>query len=127
MRPSAAAEEDPVADQPDDSNDPIAWRGVAQDTPVRSSEGEEVGTLSDMLGSDQEDIFHGIVVHLGRVGRHVFVAADDVTLMTRSHVDVSHTSAELHALPEHDEERQFDLGMVGFFRRHVGWKREKDR
>jgi hypothetical protein len=61
------------------------------------------------------------------VGRHVFVAADDVTLMTRSHVDVSHTSAELHALPEHDEERQFDLGMVGFFRRHVGWKREKDR
>jgi hypothetical protein len=116
-----------MADESDDSNDPIAWRGVAQDTPVRSSDGEEVGTLSDMLGSDREDIFHGIVVHLGRLGHHVFVAADDVVLMTRSHVDVSQTSAELHALPEHDEERQFDLGTVGFFRKRAGWKREKDR
>jgi len=65
-----------MADETDDGEDPIAWRGVAQDTPVRTSDGEKVGTLSDMLGSDQEDIFHGIVVHLGRLGHHVFVPAD---------------------------------------------------
>ena len=110
-----------------DSDDPIAWRGVTQDTPVRTSEGETVGTLSDMLGSDQEDIFHGIVVHLGRLGHHVFVPADQVSLMTHTHVDVALTSAEIHALPKHDEERQFDLGMVGIFRKHLGWRREKDR
>jgi len=109
------------------TEDPIAWRGVLQDTPVRSSDGEEVGTLSDMLGSDREDIFHGIVVHLGRFGRHVFVAADDVTLMTRSHVDVSHTAERLHALPDHDEDQGYDLGIVGLFRRRPGWKREADR
>jgi hypothetical protein len=116
-----------MADEPNDNEDPIAWRGVIQDTPVRSSDGEQVGTLSDMLGSDREDIFHGIVVHLGRLGHHVFVPADQVALMTRSHVDVSLTSAEIHALPEHDEERQFDVGIVGFFRKHPGWVREKDR
>ncbi len=49
-----------MSDKPDDSEDPIAWRGVAQDTPVHTSDGENVGTLSDMLGSDQEDIFPGI-------------------------------------------------------------------
>ena len=116
-----------MADETDDSDQPIAWRGVTPDTPVRTSEGEEVGTLSDMLGSDQEDIFHGIVVHLGRLGHHVFVPADQVSLMTHTHVDVALTSAEIHALPKHDEERQFDLGMVGFFRKHPGWIREKDR
>jgi len=115
-----------MGDEADD-NDPIAWRGVTQDTPVITSEGERVGTLSDMLGSDQEDIFHGIVVHLGRFGHHVFVPADQVTLMTRSSVQVALTSAEIHALPKHDEERQYDLGMVGFFRKHPGWVREKDR
>ena len=116
-----------MADQTEASDQPIAWRGVLQDTAVRTSDGQSVGTLSDLLGSDREDIFHGIVVHLGRLGHHVFVAADQVSLITRSHVDVSLTSAEMHALPKHDEERQYDLGMVGFFRKHPGWVREKDR
>jgi hypothetical protein len=116
-----------MADQSDTRDDPIAWRGVAQDTAVRSSDGEAVGTLSDLLGSDREDIFHGIVVHLGRLGHRVFVSADQVRLMTRSHIDVSLTSAEIHALPKHDDERQYDVGIVGFFRKHPGWIREKDR
>jgi hypothetical protein len=114
-------------ERPVDPEQPIAWRGVLQDTPVRSSEGEQVGTISDMLGSDQEDIFHGIVVHLGRLGHQVFIPADDVTLMTPSHIDVAYTSEQLHALPVHTDERQSELGWVGLFRRHLGWKREKDR
>ena len=116
-----------MADQTEESEQPIAWRGVVQDTPVRTSDGETVGTLSDMLGSDQEDIFHGIVVHLGRFGHHVFVPADQVGLMTPSHVDVTLSSEQIHGLPKHDEVRQYDLGMVGLFRKHPGWVREKDR
>lgn len=115
------------AERPLDPEQPIAWRGVHQDTPVRSSEGEPVGTLCDMLGSDEEDIFHGIVVRLGRLGHNVFVPADDVTLMTPSHVDVAYTSDQLHALPEHTEERQSEVGWVGVVRKHLGWKSEKDR
>jgi hypothetical protein len=120
-------EEGQMSDPSIDPEQSIAWRAVAQDTPVRSADGESVGTLFDLLGSDREDIFHGIVVHLGRLGHRVFVPADQVTRITPSHVDVALTSDELHALPPHDEERQFDLGMVGFIRKHVGWTREKDR
>jgi hypothetical protein len=116
-----------MTEQTDTSDEPIAWRGVPQDAVVHSSDERNVGTLSDLLGSDREDIFHGIVVHLGRLGHHVFVPADQVRLMTRSHVDVSLTSAEIHALPKHEEERQYDVGIVGFFRKHPGWVREKDR
>jgi hypothetical protein len=114
-------------EQPRDPEQPIAWRGVIPETPVRSSEGEQVGKLADMLGSDDQDIFHGIVVHLEHHGREVFVPADDVTLMTPSHLDVAYTTDQLHALPEHTEERQYELGWVGFFRKHLGWKRESDR
>lgn len=110
-----------------DPEDEIAWRAVPEDTPVCSAEGSEVGTLHDLLGSNEEDIFHGIVVHLGRFGHNVFVPADSVTRLTRSHVDVSLTSDEIHALPPHDEEREFHLGVTGWFRKHPGWVRDKDR
>lgn len=110
----------------DDPDQPIAWRGVPENTPVRS-DGRQVGTLYDLLGSHEEDIFHGIVVQLQSGKRRVFVPADDVILLAASHVDVSLSAAEISALPEHTEERGFELGMVGLLRKHVGWVREKDR
>ena len=109
-----------------DPDQPISWRGVPEDTAVRA-EGVEVGTLHDVLGSDLEDIFHGIVVQLRSGSRRVFVPADQVTLLTASHVDVALSRAEINALPVHAEEQQFALGMVGRIRRHLGWTREKDR
>jgi hypothetical protein len=110
-----------------DPEQPISWRVVPEDVPVRSSEGTVVGTVHDLLGSDEEDIFHGIVVRLADGHPRVFVPADDVTLLTGSHVDVDLAAAELAALPEHDEDRAFDLGWTGRFRKHVGWVKEKDR
>ncbi len=107
---------------PDDQ--PIAWRAVPEDVPVRS-EGQDVGTLFDLLGSKEEDIFHGIVVKLPS-GKQVFVGADDVALLTATHVDVDMNPDELSALPEHTEASQFDLGFVGL-RRRLGWNQEKDR
>jgi len=120
MDPKPNPEANTGADQP------IAWRAVAQDTAVQS-DGQQVGTLYDLLGSDKEDIFHGIVVQLRSGSRRVFVPADDVTLMTASRVDVSLSADEMSALPEHKEERQFELGMVGYLRKHLGWVEEKDR
>lgn len=114
-------------DQQPDPDQPISWRAVPEDTPVRSAEGEQVGTLADLLGSDVEDIFHGLVVRLGSHGRDVFIPADSVTVLTPSHVDVALSSAAIDALPAHDEDRAFDLGMKGIFRKRPGWIREKDR
>ncbi|MGD0861637.1 MAG: hypothetical protein ABSA21_02615 [Candidatus Limnocylindrales bacterium] len=109
-----------------DPDQPVAWRAVPENTPVRA-DGQQVGTLYDLLGSHEEDIFHGIVVQLRSGSRRVFVPADDVDLLTASHVDVSLSAGELAALPEHTDERQFQLGMVGLLRKHVGWVKEKDR
>jgi hypothetical protein len=34
-----------MADETEDADQPIAWRGVTPDTAVRTSEGESVGTM----------------------------------------------------------------------------------
>ena len=109
-----------------DQDQPIAWRAVPEDAEVRS-DGQPVGTVYDLLGSHEEDIFHGIVVKLRSGSRKVFIPSDDVILITATHVDVSLTAAEIGGLPEHTEERGFELGMVGHLRKHVGWIEEKDR
>lgn len=110
-----------------DADQPIAWRAIVENEPVRSSDGETVGTVYDVLGSKEDDIFHGLVVHLGRLGHRVLVLADDVSLITADHIEIGLTSAALHALPVHTDEHSFHLGVAGLFRKHAVWTKDADR
>jgi hypothetical protein len=60
----------------------IAWRAVVYETPVTTADGARVGTVREMLGSDAEDIFHGIRVRLTAGHRDVMIRADDVSTLT---------------------------------------------
>ena len=114
-----------------DAETPISWRGIAQNTPVVTSDGQTVGTVTDVLGSKDEDIFHGVIVHLGMLGHRVLVPADDVTLMTATHLEVAETSAEIHAFPKWVEAAEYEVGTRSLLgtgiNKRLGWKREKDR
>jgi hypothetical protein len=118
-------EESMTATEPSDAQ-PISWRELTADTPVTSSDGETVGRVSEVLGSQEEDIFHGLEVHLARFGHRVLVTADQVAGITTAGVTLALTSEEVHALPEHTEERAFELGWTGLFRKHLGWVKERD-
>ena len=82
-------------------DDPVAWRYVKEGTPVHGSDGEQLGTVATMLGSDQEDIFHGIAVSPGFLGTTRVVRADDVVAMTPARVDVSLDAAAFAETEEH--------------------------
>ena len=110
-----------------DPNQPVSWMAVPEDVPVLSSDGATVGTLHDVLGSKEEDIFHGIVIKLADRGRPVFVSSDDVSLLTPSHVQVGLTRDKITALPTYSEEPTFSLGWKGIFGKHIDWIEDKDR
>ena len=60
-------------------SEPIAWRAIVYGAPVLASDGKPVGSVHEVLGSDSEDVFHGLRVAPAD-GRHdVMVAANDVT------------------------------------------------
>src|SRR5437773_10896413 len=61
-----------------DSSPPVSWRTVRYETPVHASDGARLGTVREVLGSDSEDIFHGLRVRLDSHGRDVMVPADSV-------------------------------------------------
>ena len=82
-------------------DDPVAWRYVKEGTPVHGRDGEQLGTVENMLGSDQEDIFHGIAVRTGLLGTTRKIAADDVVSMTPARVDVSLDATAFADAEEH--------------------------
>ncbi len=105
---------------------PTSWRTIVYGTPVVSSGGERVGTVREVLGSDAEDIFHGVRVALDGGNRDVLVPADDISSLTVDAVTADLSAPELAALPAYDEEATYHLASVGWLRRHLGWVRDSE-
>jgi hypothetical protein len=107
--------------------DPIGWRGVRYGTAVTSDEGAKVGTVREMLGSDADDIFHGIRVKLAGADRDVMISAIDVATLTAAEVRTVLTRAAIAALPDYDETATYHLASVGWLRKHLGWVKDSTR
>ncbi len=103
---------------------PVSWRTLVYGTPVLSSEETRVGTVREVLGSDEEDVFHGLRVRLASGDRDVMLAADDVSTLGDDAVRSSLGAHDIEALPPFDEEATYHLTSVGWLRRHMGWKRD---
>ena len=111
--------------QPDEEL-PLAWKAILADTPVYASDGEQVGVVGDVLGSQEQDIFHGIHVRGGTLQHDVMIPADRVAGITNRRIDASLSAEEIRALPVYREEESFQLGFVGLLRRTLGWQSERD-
>jgi hypothetical protein len=82
-------------------DDPVAWSYVEADTLVVGPNGEELGRVAAMLGTETEGIFHGIAVTPYRDGATRVVPADDVTRLTSSKVEIAYDAEQLAAAEEY--------------------------
>jgi hypothetical protein len=82
-------------------DDPVAWSYVEAETLVVGANGEELGRVAAMLGTETEDIFHGIAVTPYRDGTTRVVPADDVTRLTSSKVEIAYNAEQLAAAEEY--------------------------
>ena len=105
---------------------PISWRSVVYGTPVLSSDNERAGDVHEVLGSDADDIFHGIRVAVAGRHRDVMIAAGEVTSLSATEVRTDLTRAEIDALPTYEEEATYHLASVGWLRKHAGWKKDSE-
>ena len=81
-----------------DEGHPISFRVLARGTPVWSSDAREVGTVAEVLATDREDIFDGIVI-LTPTGRR-FVDAPEVARIAERRVTLTISQSEAEQLPE---------------------------
>jgi uncharacterized protein YrrD len=110
-----------------DEERPLSWVAILPATPVFAAGGDQVGIVSEVLGSQDEDIFHGLVVAHGSLQRDLMVPAEHVKSITNKRVDVDLDDDGLRALPPFEEHASYHLGMVGHLRRRMGWVREDEQ
>ena len=108
------------------AGDPIAWKAIVYGTPVHASDGSPAGDVREVLGSDSEDIFHGLRVRLTGGKADVMLSADHVTALTTTRIDTDLTPAELHALAPYEEHSSYHLASVGWLRKHLEWQKDSE-
>jgi hypothetical protein len=103
---------------------PISWRSIVYGTPVIASDGIRIGAVREVLGSDAEDIFHGLRVALTGQRQDVMVSADDIASMSLVEVQTVLTRSQIDRLPAYDETATYHLASVGWLRKHLGWRKD---
>jgi Mrp family chromosome partitioning ATPase len=81
-----------------DDGHAIGYKVLARGTPVRSSDGIQVGTVRRVMDNAREHIFDGIVIDTPRGQR--FVDAPEVGRIFERAVILTITAAEAEELPE---------------------------
>ena len=79
---------------------PISYAAAKRGTPVLSKSGTRIGTLDHVLEVSHLDIFEGIVIATHHGIR--FVAADDITQITTTHIQSELTDEQAAKLAPPD-------------------------
>lgn len=99
----------------------VAWIAMPYRAPVVAADGSEIGTAESLLGDENEDIFHGIVVKQRQGGKLVEIPATRIAKITDKHVVTDLAEADTPALQPYRESHWFHIGWGGLFRKHPEW------
>jgi len=113
-----------MTDPEPDVTTPIAWRALPYGAQVGASGGEVVGTVLEVLGSDSEDLFHGLRVGLSGESRDVMLGSAHVTVLTAGLVQTDLRASDFKDLPTYADEATYHLASVGWLRKHLGWQKD---
>jgi uncharacterized protein YrrD len=69
--------------------DPVSWKAVEKGWPVYDRDGEQIGTIHEIAGDEEADIFDGFGVKTARFGHVKYVPAEIVASIAVGEVRLS--------------------------------------
>ena len=81
----------------------IAWTVLDKGHDIVGSDGSKIGTVKDVVGDVEKDIFSGITFSPGLTQDAMFIPADRVAEITREAVHLSITSDEAGDLEPYED------------------------
>jgi hypothetical protein len=78
--------------------DPVSWLLMERGWRVVDRDGEEIGTLEEILGDENADIFDGISVRSSALSDARYLPSEHVAVITEGTVRLDLTKADADAL-----------------------------
>jgi hypothetical protein len=84
--------------------DPVSWLVVEPGWDVVGRDGEEIGQVEEIVGDTGEDIFNGLSVSSGLLGRPKYVPAERVAEIVEGEVRLDLSADDVKQLDDHGQQ-----------------------
>jgi uncharacterized protein YrrD len=85
------------------SSDPVSWFLVEHGWKVVAADGKSVGSVEEVVGDTDKDIFNGLSVAAGLLKRPKYVPAEEVAEITEGEIRLAIPKDEFERLGEHTD------------------------
>ena len=106
--------------------DPVSWFVIERGWTVVAADGQELGTVDEVVGDSGADIFDGLTIKTRPLSSAQYVAAEQVGEIVEGRVALKLSSADAERLPPYQEPAQEEAILpetASRLQRLVGWLR----
>src|SRR3954469_9792983 len=75
--------------------DPVSWFLIEPGWKVVDAQGQEVGSVDEVVGDSSDDIFNGLSISTSLLGRPHYVASEQVGAITQGQVQLKLTKDQI--------------------------------
>ena len=83
--------------------DPVSWFVIEPGWKVVDAEGQEVGSVDEVAGDSNDDIFNGLSISMSLLGKPRYVPSEQVGTITEGRVHLKLTKDQIEHLGEFRE------------------------
>ena len=85
------------------NGDPVSWFVIEPGWKVVDAEGQEIGSVDEVVGDSSDDIFNGLSISTSLLGRPRYVPSEQVGTITQGRVQLKLTKDQIGRLGEFEE------------------------
>ncbi len=85
------------------TGDPVSWFVIESGWKVVDAAGQDVGSVDEVVGDSGDDIFNGLSVSTGLLGKPLYVPSEQVGQITQGRVQLKFTKDQVGHLDEFEE------------------------
>jgi hypothetical protein len=85
------------------NGDPVSWLMIESGWKVVDAQGHDVGSVDEVAGDSNDDIFNGLSISMSLLGKPLYVPSEQVGTITEGRVHLKLTKDQVEHLGEFEE------------------------
>jgi uncharacterized protein YrrD len=82
--------------------DPVSWLVIEPGWKVVAADGSDVGRVEEVVGDEENDIFNGLAVNTGMLGKPKVVPAENVAEIVEGEIRLDLPAEAIDRLNDHE-------------------------